>query len=377
MYSWSHIFAVNSLFDSLRPTDDQDQYHSRPTDEENSRNTVNYAQSHHSKRTRTLSPSAAKRDLEAKRLEREKQKRMRRERELAERRQEKMKHFLYEVFAEVPVNGAWRGLFIHDPSDPYLLTGVPSNGGGDFAAEDNYGHHGDGNAENQYEEDEDQSESDEDRNEAGRQAAIEESRRKLAELEADRPIWEQEAKKRILREQAEQRAMLAKVEERRRAEVRKAEAERYAKAQREAQEARRMEEALRREREEAARLERERRQRQQRWSYGPWTAQRALERYKALSEAFDGTKFSAAEPLTSDAVPWPVLQSPVTFSVEDVDWAAVEKFFEAVKPHMRSQDFKIFVEKSHRRFHPDRWRSRSLLKSVVDEAERGCMEVGT
>ena len=54
----------------------------------------------------------------------------------------------------------------------------------------------------------------------------------------------------------------------------------------------------------------------------------------------------------------------------------MEKFFEAVKPHMRPQDYKVFVEKSHRRFHPDRWRGRSLLRSVIDEAERGCMEVG-
>jgi len=50
-------------------------------------------------------------------------------------------------------------------------------------------------------------------------------------------------------------------------------------------------------------------------------------------------------------------------------------FFNAVKPFMRTQDFKVFVEKSHRRFHPDRWRSRGLLKSVLDEVERGCLEV--
>lgn len=208
-----------------------------------------------------------------------------------------------------------------------------------------------------------------------REAAIAESRRKLAELEADRPLWESEAKKRLAREKEEAELQKAKVEAKRRAALR-ADAERREKAERVEREAAKREEARRREKEEMAQRERDKRQRQQRWNYGPWTEKRALERYKVLSETFDATKFSATEPLTADSVPWPVLQSPSTFSVEDVSWETVEKFFEVVKGHMRLQDYKIFVEKSHRRFHPDRWRSRSLLKSVLDETERGCMEVG-
>jgi hypothetical protein len=207
---------------------------------------------------------------------------------------------------------------------------------------------------------------------AARQAAIAESRRKLAELEADRPLWEEQAKKRIEREKAEEEALRAKAEARRRAEALQAEADHREKARCE-QEAN---ETLRREKEELARRAKDRRQRQQRWSYGPWTVQRALERYKVLCEFFDATKFSACEPLAVDVVPWPVLQSPVAFSVEDVNWGAVEKFFQEVKGLMRPQDYKTFVEKSHRRFHPDRWRSRSLLKSVIDETEKNCMEVG-
>jgi hypothetical protein len=207
---------------------------------------------------------------------------------------------------------------------------------------------------------------------AARQAAIAESRRKLAELEADRPLWEEQAKKRMEREKAEAKALRAKAEGRRRAEALQAEADRREKARKE-QEAN---ETSTIEREEMARRTRDRRQRQQRWSYGPWTVQRALERYKVLCEFFDATKFSACEPLAVDVVPWPVLQSPVTFSVEDVNWGAVEKFFQEVKGFMRPQDYKTFVEKSHRRFHPDRWRSRSLLKSVIDETEKSCMEVG-
>lgn len=212
--------------------------------------------------------------------------------------------------------------------------------------------------------------------EATRAAAIAESRRKLAELEADRPLWEAEARKRALRQKAEEEAERLKAEERKWAESRRAEEARQAEARRRAQEAREQHEEEQRQREEAAKRQRERQQRQQRWTYGPWTTQRALERYKALSDAFDTTKFNADDPVSFDIIPWPVLTSPARLSVEDIDWNAVEKFFDAVRPHMRTQDFKPFVEKSHRRFHPDRWRSRGLLRTVVDEGERGCLEVG-
>jgi ATPase subunit of ABC transporter with duplicated ATPase domains len=168
-------------------------------------------------------------------------------------------------------------------------------------------------------------------------AAIAESRRKLAELEADRPLWEEEAKKRERLEMEEQEAQRSKMAERRAAEARKADEERRARMERERQQSQAKEEARIRSSEERARRERERRQRNERWSYGPWTTQRALERYKTLSDIFDSTKFSPDEPLTFDVVPWPVLHSPVSLSVEDIDWAAVEGFFTAVKPHLRSQ----------------------------------------
>jgi flagellar biosynthesis GTPase FlhF len=207
--------------------------------------------------------------------------------------------------------------------------------------------------------------------EAARKAAIEESRRKLAELEADRPLWEEQAKRREMLERREEEARRAKREQQRREEAETAKAEKRVQ-EKEEREARERED---RKREEMARREWERRQRQQRWSTGPWTTQRALERYKNLCEYFDTTKFSLDEPLAFDVVPWPILQSPMSFTVEDVDWGAVERFFEAMKPHMRAQDYNTFVEKSQRRFHPDRWRSRGLLKSVEDDVERGCLEV--
>ncbi|KAF7361885.1 RING-type domain-containing protein [Mycena venus] len=335
---------VASLFDSvpIRPQDDPEY---RSPEEEASRNTVNYSPTKTSKRTRTFSPGAAKRDLETRRLEREKKKREKRERELNQRKQQRFQHFLNTIYSEVsshagPSNNHADPVDVSDDSD----SGEEDNPAAEVDAE------------------------------AERQAFIAEARRKLAELEADKPLWEEEAKKRKKLEEQEQEAQRARIAERRAAEARKADEERKVKMEKERQQqAQVKEEARVRAGEERARRERERRQRNERWAYGPWTTQRALERYKTLSEIFDSTKFSPDDPITFDVVPWPIL--PVRFSVEDIDWAAVESFFNAVKPHMRSQDFASFVEKSHRRFHPDRWRSRGLLKSVADETERGCLEV--
>jgi hypothetical protein len=189
----------------------------------------------------------------------------------------------------------------------------------------------------------------------------------LAELEADRPLWEEVGRKRAERERAEQ-AERREREERRREAARQAEAERKSKREREAK---RQEEERRREKEERAKRDRGK----QRWPSDAWTPQRALERYRLLCESFDDTKFSSSEPLTFDAVPWPVLHSSVSFTIEDIDWAAVEKFFEAVRPHMRTQEYRALVQLSQRRFHPDRWRARGILKSVADDTERGCFEV--
>jgi hypothetical protein len=94
-----------------------------------------------------------------------------------------------------------------------------------------------------------------------------------------------------------------------------------------------------------------------------------------LSDEFDAAKFTSGQPITFHDIPWPVLHAPSRLTVEDVDWLAVETFFATAKPHMRLQDYKEFVEKSHRRFHPDRWRARKIWTAVTDEEERGCLEV--
>ncbi|KAF8893331.1 hypothetical protein BD779DRAFT_1467705 [Infundibulicybe gibba] len=284
---------VTSLFDPLRSHNDPD--YSNHLDEDSSHNST-YVSADRTKRTRTVSPSAAKRDLEAKRLERERQKNQRREQELNHRREQRNHRFMSEVYAEVPPFDGSTQSYVREAT-------------ADIAD-----------------------------NEAARQAAIEESRRKLAELEADRPIWEEAAKRRAMSEVIDEDA-------------------RYRDA-------------------EAKRLQAEAAKRVK--------AEQILDKNEKKEPGESGKNDRDNKDGLTDlgqhnarlSVPWPVLQSPVSFSVEDVDWTAVEQFFEAVRPHMRSQDYKIFVEKSHRRFHPDRWRSRSILKTVVDEAERGCMEVG-
>ncbi|KAF9012323.1 hypothetical protein BDQ17DRAFT_1537204 [Cyathus striatus] len=338
---------VNSLFDSLRSPDDT--AFGGTNGDDTPRNGAYYAPSTQYKRTRTVSPSAAKRELESKRLEREKQKRDRREKELHARREERHHRFMQDMLADIQESALG--------ANEEKMTSE---------------------CEQQHESEDQDSHLPNDKGEleeAQRLAEIEESRRKLAELEKDRPIWEEMARIRREQEIAEENERCARAEAKKRAEALKAEQAKREKAEKQAAELRRHE-ALMREQEAHARREKERHQRQKRWALGPWTTQRALEKYKVLCETFDNTKFSETEPLTIDTIPWPTLHSPTTFSVEDVDWTAVENFFEAVRSHMRPQDYKDFVQSSHRRFHPDRWRSRSLLKSILDEAERGCIEVG-
>lgn len=208
-----------------------------------------------------------------------------------------------------------------------------------------------------------------------RRSALAESIRKLKELEKDKPLWDEAAKKRRQRETAEEDERRAKAEERRQEAAQQAELERRVKAENAEREAMVRADAEWQKREATAKRAKEKRRERQRWQSGPWTTSRALDCYKTLCQSFDSEKFSPAEPLTFEDVPWPVLHAPGRFTVEDVDWTAVERFFEAVKPYVRGDEYKTLVEKSHRRFHPDRWRSRRLLASIADEGDRECIEV--
>ncbi|KAG1808170.1 uncharacterized protein BJ212DRAFT_1485119 [Suillus subaureus] len=214
--------------------------------------------------------------------------------------------------------------------------------------------------------------SDDSNEEAMRQAELAESIRKMRELDRDKPLWEEQRKKREAHERAEEQERQAKAEQRRRAEAERQRQQRE-EAERLAHQVRA--EAERHDAEERQRQEHRRLRQRQRWESGAWTSHRALERYKVLSEEFDAAKFTPDQPVAFLDIPWPVLHHPSRLTVEDVDWSAVERFFATVKTSMRPQDYKDFVERSHRRFHPDRWRARKLWSAIRDDVERSCLEV--
>ena len=137
-------------------------------------------------------------------------------------------------------------------------------------------------------------------------------------------------------------------------------------------------EALRRARNWKFETEKERTRCRQRdrklWGSGLWTNTRALERFKSQTEEFDRIKFSETQPLTIEVVPWPVLDEPFDFEVEQLDWSMVEAFWASVKLAFTPAEYTSLLEKAHRMFHPDKWKSRGLLNTVLDEALRKSLE---
>ncbi|KIP04000.1 hypothetical protein PHLGIDRAFT_534821 [Phlebiopsis gigantea 11061_1 CR5-6] len=105
-----------------------------------------------------------------------------------------------------------------------------------------------------------------------------------------------------------------------------------------------------------------------------WTPLRSLQWFKDVSVEFEGTKFCDTQPLTFGSVPWPLLTPPHKATPDDIDWGAVEAFFAATKLQVTASEYKALVEKAHRRFHPDKWRARGLLNTVLDEDLRQQLE---
>ncbi|RPD67596.1 hypothetical protein L226DRAFT_440011, partial [Lentinus tigrinus ALCF2SS1-7] len=75
-----------------------------------------------------------------------------------------------------------------------------------------------------------------------------------------------------------------------------------------------------------------------------------------LAEKFDSANLSNAPP-DFETIPWPVLTPPPFIHPDNIDWVHVEAFFTAAEKAL-GQQYWAFLEKSHRRFHPDRWASR-------------------
>ncbi|KAJ7729805.1 hypothetical protein B0H16DRAFT_1775708, partial [Mycena metata] len=75
---------------------------------------------------------------------------------------------------------------------------------------------------------------------------------------------------------------------------------------------------------------------------------------------FEKLKFSETQPLTFGVIPWPVLTDPLALDVEVINWTSVEAFFACAKVQLAVNvtEYNTLVEKVHRMFHPDKWRSR-------------------
>ncbi|KAK7457265.1 hypothetical protein VKT23_010564 [Stygiomarasmius scandens] len=229
--------------------------------------------------------------------------------------------------------------------------------------------------------------------ELGKQLKLSESRRKVLELEADRPRWEEAKRKREEAEREErekelQRKRQKELEEKRRRMQEMEQEERAAEEKRRLEEERRkaeeernrpeLEEKLKREkawkRATAAENRRCHDRDQNTWGAWKWSNSLALSRFKLVMEEFEKAKFSPQAPMTVLSIPWPVLDSPFSFSVRNVQWDAVERFFRTIRPMVGLSEYKALLERSHKAFHPDRWRSRNLLSSVMEEEQRRLFE---
>jgi len=202
--------------------------------------------------------------------------------------------------------------------------------------------------------------------EARRIAEVEVARYNIREMLAEEEARKKAAELEEMRRQAAEKAK----EEREEAERRAREKEEREREEREAQERLRLWKA-------ATDKERARcRQRdKERWGTGAWTSKRSLERFKILVEEFESIKFSESQPLTCESIPWPSLADPMQFRIGDVNWSMVDSFFAAVAALVPPAEYRRLVEKIHRMFHPDRWRGRSILKTVMDEDLRESLEV--
>ncbi|GJJ10966.1 hypothetical protein Clacol_005195 [Clathrus columnatus] len=191
---------------------------------------------------------------------------------------------------------------------------------------------------------------------------IEESKRKLKRIEQDKPLWEAAARKR------EEQELCKKEEERIRAEKEECEA-----AERRCREEQELKEKVQ---------EREKKKQKKRSGMfvihvhinpGEWTLNALLKRYTETAASFDSTKYTSTKnPLKFESIPWPVAYD--TFGAEDIEWNKVENFFKCMKGYLPAEGYEDLVDKSHKRFHPDRWRSRGILTSVKDDIEREILE---
>ncbi|KAH7906578.1 hypothetical protein BJ138DRAFT_978471, partial [Hygrophoropsis aurantiaca] len=64
---------------------------------------------------------------------------------------------------------------------------------------------------------------------------------------------------------------------------------------------------------------------------------------------------SGSKELAVSELPWPVLIDPVSLSLMNITWGAVQDFFEAVRSTLEPEAFIALLKATRRRFHPDKW----------------------
>ncbi|SJL12597.1 uncharacterized protein ARMOST_16025 [Armillaria ostoyae] len=194
--------------------------------------------------------------------------------------------------------------------------------------------------------------------EVERQAELEASRKRMQQmLEEETKLKQQAVEEERKKKEAEERAILNEREE---------------------QERREQERSNKWQQATMAEEERCRRRDEENWnlSFGQlWSSQRAINRFYFVLKEFETTQFSEAKPLTPNSVPWPVLISPTRFYVGMLeDWTLADKFFDRARRSLPYDAYRDLISRTRQTFHPDRWRSRNLLNTVMDEPLRAVME---
>ncbi|KAJ7447572.1 hypothetical protein B0H11DRAFT_2082647 [Mycena galericulata] len=159
----------------------------------------------------------------------------------------------------------------------------------------------------------------------------------------------------------------------REAEMERVEKEKADKIRREAEAKRKAE------REQGAQRERSRCiQRDKKYTSAGWTAVLAFERFETILiiEEFSKFKFSDSAPLTFEALPWPVLSKPWTYTAQDITGDRVRAFFKTpTATAARSEAYpapgayrKYLLKQALLAFHGDKMVTR--VSTVDDEALR-------
>ncbi|KAF5356446.1 hypothetical protein D9758_009492 [Tetrapyrgos nigripes] len=215
-----------------------------------------------------------------------------------------------------------------------------------------------------------------------REVRLSESRSKVLELELDRVKSEEARKQREKTEKEREARETNRLNREQEKEERRKQNERRMKEEEERK--RKERDQRRRESEEKARTEKAWREatakeiercrtRDRKWTWA-WSRDFALARFKAVMDEFESQKFSTSCPMVLLAIPWPVLVNPSILKLDQIQWDAVEKFFDAIREMMTFSDYKALVDRAHKMFHPDHWRSRNVLSSVMDTEERRSFE---